>query len=100
MLTKQNDVMQERQQVQELGQVLEAAHGFRRLHEAQAGIAARRAIAWVLHTLTRLGNALKGVLDVRTHAAVAGRMVDAVCGMAAGGRQNAYNVRPFSKQHS
>ncbi|KAK9805040.1 hypothetical protein WJX73_005717 [Symbiochloris irregularis] len=74
----------ERQQVQELGQLLEAARGFRRLHEAQAGIAARRAIARVLHTLSRLGNALKGVLDLRTHAAVAGRIVDAVCGMTAG----------------
>ena len=75
---------QEQQQAQELSQVLEAARGFRRLHEAQAGIAARRAVQRAVHTLTRLGGALKGTLDVMTHAAVAGRLVNGLCEATAG----------------
>ena len=65
-------------QVQEVLGLLENAQGFRQVTNAQRGIAARKVVHQVLHSLQRLGGAFAGVLPAEEHARAAGHVLQAV----------------------
>ena len=65
-------------QVQDVLGLLENAQGFRQVTNAQRGIAARKVVHQVLHSLQRLGGAFGGVLPAEEHARAAGHVLQAV----------------------
>ena len=71
-------VLQLDRQVQEVLGLLENAQGFRQVTNAQRGIAARKVVHQVLHSLQRLGGAFAGVLPAEEHARAAGHVLQAV----------------------
>lgn len=73
------------EQPKELLLALDGTGGFRRVHDAQRGIAARRALQQLLHGFRQLGNALGGVLAPRDHVSCAALVLEAVAGRIAGG---------------
>lgn len=53
------------------------AEGFSRVHKAQHGIKARKAVQQALHVLRRLGTVLRGVLPPAALAEVGERVISA-----------------------
>ena len=58
--------------------LLGAAQGFRKVTSGQKGIAARRVVAQVLHSLSKLGDALGGVLPSQVYVEAAGQVLQRV----------------------
>ena len=76
--------MQAARQAEEVGQVLAQAQGWRGLHQAQRGIAARRVVQQAQHALRRLGDVLGGTLAPRDFVRAAAAAVDALAERAGG----------------
>ena len=64
--------------------MLAQAQGWRGLHQAQRGIAARRVVQQAQHALRRLGDALGGTLAPRDFVRAAAAAVDALAERAGG----------------
>ena len=58
--------------------LLQAAQGFKQVTNAQRGIAARKVVNQVLHSLHRLGDAFGSVLSAEDSATAAGQVLQAV----------------------
>ena len=58
--------------------LLGAAQGFRKVTSGQKGIAARRVVAQVLHSLSKLGDALGGILPSQVYVQAAGNVLQHV----------------------
>lgn len=71
-------ILQLERQVQDILGLLENAQGFRQVTNAQRGIAARKVVHQVVHSLQRLGSAFWGVLPGDEHATAAGHVLQAV----------------------
>lgn len=71
-------LLQLERQIQDILGLLENAQGFRQVSSAQRGIAARKVVQQVLHSLQRLGGAFWGVLPADEHATAAGHVLQAV----------------------
>lgn len=69
---------QVQRQADEIVGLLGVAQGFRQVTSGQKGIAARRVVAQVLHSLSRLGDALGGILPSQIYVQAAGRVLQAV----------------------
>lgn len=65
-------------QAREVVGLLGAANGFRQVTSGQKGIAARRVVSQVLHSLSKLGDALGGILPSRIYVQAAGQVLQAV----------------------
>ena len=76
--------MQAARQAEEVAQVLAQAQGWRGLHQAQRGIAARRVVQQAQHALRRLGDVLGGTLAPRDFVRAAAAAVDALAERAGG----------------
>lgn len=70
--------LQIRRQAQEVVGLLGAAQGFRKVTSGQKGIAARRVVAQVLHSLSKLGDALGGILPTQVYVQAAGQVLQRV----------------------
>lgn len=70
--------LQIRRQAQEVVGLLGAAQGFRKVTSGQKGIAARRVVAQVLHSLSKLGDALGGILPSQVYVQAAGQVLQHV----------------------
>lgn len=77
-LTTQVLDMQISRQAQEVVGLLGAAQGFRKVTSGQKGIAARRVVAQVLHSLSKLGDALGGILPSQVYVQAAGQVLQHV----------------------
>lgn len=71
-------VLQVRRQAQEVVGLLGAAQGFRKVTSGQKGIAARRVVSQVLHSLSKLGDALGGILPTQVYVQAAGQVLQHV----------------------
>ena len=71
-------ILQVSRQAREVVGLLGAANGFRQVTSGQKGIAARRVVSQVLHSLSKLGDALGGVLPSRIYVQAAGQVLQAV----------------------
>ena len=71
-------MLQIRRQAQEVVGLLGAAQGFRKVTSGQKGIAARRVVAQVLHSLSKLGDALGGILPSQVYVQAAGQVLQHV----------------------
>lgn len=71
-------VVQVARQTQEVLELLQAAQGFQQVTNAQRGIAARKVVNQVLHSLQRLGDVFGGVLAAEDAARSAGQVLQAV----------------------
>ena len=69
---------QVQRQADEIVGLLGVAQGFRQVTSGQKGIAARRVVAQVLHSLSRLGDALGGILPSQIYVQAAGQVLQAV----------------------
>ncbi|KAL3153383.1 hypothetical protein ABBQ38_011722 [Trebouxia sp. C0009 RCD-2024] len=67
-----------RRQAQEVVGLLGAAQGFQKVTSGQKGIAARRVVAQVLHSLSKLGDALGGILPSQVYVQAAGQVLQHV----------------------
>ena len=65
-------------QAREVVGLLSAANGFRQVTSGQKGIAARRVVSQVLHSLSKLGDALGGVLPSQIYVQAAGQVLQAL----------------------
>ncbi|DBA76382.1 TPA: hypothetical protein ACH3X1_010090 [Trebouxia sp. C0004] len=65
-------------QAREVVGLLNAANGFRQVTSGQKGIAARRVVSQVLHSLSKLGDALGGVLPSQIYVQAAGQVLQAL----------------------
>ncbi|KAL0042877.1 hypothetical protein WJX79_002164, partial [Trebouxia sp. C0005] len=65
-------------QAREVVGLLGAANGFRQVTSGQKGIAARRVVSQVLHSLSKLGDALGGVLPSQIYVQAAGQVLQAL----------------------
>ena len=80
---------QVQRQADEIVGLLGVAQGFRQVTSGQKGIAARRVVAQVLHSLSRLGDALGGILPSQIYVQAAGQVLQAVMHTVIGtGTQN------------
>ena len=71
-------VLQVDRQAREVVGLLGAANGFRQVTSGQKGIAARRVVSQVLHSLSKLGDALGGVLPSQIYVQAAGQVLQAL----------------------
>ena len=71
-------MLQVDRQAREIVGLLSAANGFRQVTSGQKGIAARRVVSQVLHSLSKLGDALGGVLPSQVYVGAAGQVLQAV----------------------
>ena len=69
---------QVQRQADEIVGLLGAAQGFRQVTSGQKGIAAHRVVAQVLHSLSRLGDALSGILPSQIYVQASGQVLQAV----------------------
>ena len=67
-----------KRQPHEVVGLLGAAQGFRKVTSGQKGIAARRVVAQVLHSLSKLGDALGGILPTQVYVQAAGQVLQHV----------------------
>ena len=65
-------------QAQEVVGLVGAAQGFRQVSSGQKGIAARRVVAQVVHSLSKLGDALGGILPSQVYVQAAGQVLQSV----------------------
>lgn len=70
--------LQIKRQAQEVAGLLGPAQGFRKVTSGQKGIAARRVVAQVLHSLSKLGDALGGILPSHVYVQAAGQVLQHV----------------------
>lgn len=77
--------LQVRRQAQEVVGLLGAAQGFRKVTSGQKGIAARRVVSQVLHSLSKLGDALGGILPTQVYVQAAGQVLQHVLQTIIGG---------------
>ncbi len=71
-------LLQVDRQAREIVGLLGAANGFRQVTSGQKGIAARRVVSQVLHSLSKLGDALGGVLPSQIYVQAAGQVLQAL----------------------
>jgi len=71
-------LLQVDRQAREVVGLLSAANGFRQVTSGQKGIAARRVVSQVLHSLSKLGDALGGVLPSQIYVQAAGQVLQAL----------------------
>ena len=71
-------ILQVSRQAREVVGLLGAANGFRQVTSGQKGIAARRVVSQVLHSLSKLGDALGGILPSQIYVQAAGQVLQAV----------------------